>query len=62
METLLNPQAEALIVPTGLSGGAGEEGLGQVLGGRGGYGSGWGDGWRLLGGGWDIRGMQRKAY
>jgi len=30
-------------------GGAGEEGLGEVLGERGGYGSGYGDGWRLLG-------------
>ena len=37
-----------------LLGGAGEEGVGEVLGERGGYGSGYGgglgDGWRLLGG------------
>jgi len=33
-------------LPTGLSGRAGEEGLGEVTGGRGGYGSGLGYGWR----------------
>jgi len=40
-------------------GGSGEEGLGEVTGGRGGYGSGLGDGWRLLGG---ERGYARIAY
>ena len=39
-------------------GGAGEEGLGErwgLLRGRSGYGSGLGDGWRLLGVGWDMQ-------
>ena len=36
-------------------GGAGEEGLGERVGKSGGYGSGLGDGWRLLGVGWDMQ-------
>jgi len=43
METLLNPQAEALIAYRTFWQ-ASEEGLGEVLGGRGGYGSGFGSG------------------
>jgi len=41
--------------------GAGEEALGKVLDERGGYGSGLGVGWRLLGGEWDIEILHRGA-
>ena len=43
-----------------LLGRAGEEGLGEVLGERGGYGSGLGDGWRLLGGDWNMQRLHRE--
>jgi len=38
-----------------LLGGVGEEGLGEGLGGRGSYGSGFGDEWRIWGGERDMR-------
>jgi len=42
-------QQAAVQLGGGHLGGAGEEALGEVLGVRGGFGSGYGDGWRLLG-------------
>jgi len=44
---VLHQQAGEELVDN-LLGGAGEEGWGEVLGGRGGYERGLGDGWRLL--------------